>query len=620
MNFQRILCIVFSILIITTISFAQDISPTESQSEKEKIQKDLEERVLKMIDQAISDGSYLKLPHNRAVIFTIAGDLYWKFDQKRARDLFRSAGNELLAGNTQKEADKKDSTDPYAEVFDFDLDSRADVLPLIAKHDADLALELLVQTRPAKLQESLAKALQPNAKQESTFFKFDPDQYRVQREISLEQRFAVLAAEQNPDKAIKLIKDSLEKGISQNVLALLQKLFDKDEKKASQVADDLVRKITDTDLAKKRDDLNAAIGFLQYSTNPNVAKNPKKKPFKFSDSQIKSIAVKVSDTFLQPTNSLDITLNLSRALSSLEKLVPEKMTALKQRQFEANKNLPPELKQFEQRQKLWDPTSTPEEILTQLPKITDEWDKVSAHESLGEKISQIEDESRARKLIDQITDEKARESAKEKYESAKINRTAKDGKLDEAKKLIGNLSKKKTRIQKLVSLAMDFFKKGTEEDKETATNLIKDAKNMANEFPEDADELGDLMELVKGYSLIQPNEAFRLFEPIVDQMNDVVQAYSVLSKYNRRDFSFKKGELVMKVKGNSWDGILLFKYMEQIKLLGKADLVRMSTLADRFQRPDARSITKLYVAQGFLKDDKDDDKDEGMGGQIYYFD
>jgi hypothetical protein len=64
----------------------------------------------------------------------------------------------------------------------------------------------------------------------------------VSQEIALEQRFAVLAAEQNPDKAIKLIKESLAKGISYNVLPLLQKLNQKDEKKASALADDVVKK------------------------------------------------------------------------------------------------------------------------------------------------------------------------------------------------------------------------------------------------------------------------------------------------------------------------------------------------------------------------------------------
>ncbi len=171
---------------------------------------------------------------------------------------------------------EKESDDPYLSFYEFG-GVRQQVLPIIANHDADLALELLMQTRPAKVSEALAKAALPNAKQESGIFNYNPEQNRVRQEIALEQRFAVLAAEQNPDKAIKLIKDSLAKGISWSVLSLLQKINKKDEKKATSLADYVIRKITDMDLTKKREELGATIRFLQYSTNPNAPKNPKEK-------------------------------------------------------------------------------------------------------------------------------------------------------------------------------------------------------------------------------------------------------------------------------------------------------------------------------------------------------
>jgi hypothetical protein len=281
------------------------------------------------------------------------------------------------------------------------------------------------------------------------------------------------------------------------------------------------------------------------------------------------------------------------------------------------KNLPPEFKKMQKNQKIWNPNSTPEEIFAVLPKLN-EYEKAGAYESLVDKIGQIDDEARAKKLIEQIPDEKARERATEKFESAKISRTAKDGKLDEAKKLIGNLSKKKNQIQRLVALATEFYKKDTEKDRETAVNLMKDAKKLTNEFPEDEDELNDLMELVKGYATVSPNEGYRIFEPFVDTINDFVQASATLSKFNKHSSYFKKGELLMQVKGNSWDGLLLFRYINQIQLLGKADLNRMNLVSDKFGRTDARTLVKLFVAQGFLKEDKKDDDEENSGDHNYY--
>jgi hypothetical protein len=78
----------------------------------------------------------------------------------------------------------------------------------------------------------------------------------------------------------------------------------------------------------------------------------------------------------------------------------------------------------------------------------------------------------------------------------------------------------------------------------------------------------------------------------------------------------------MKVKNNSWNSfsgnLLLYSYINQIQLLGKADLNRMSLVSDKFQRTDSRTMVKLFVAQGFLKEEKKDENTENSDG--FYFD
>jgi hypothetical protein len=594
----------FVVLLLVSITFAQT-SPTESQSDKEKKQKELEKQVLQMLDQAVGDAATLKLARNRAMVFGVAGDLYWKFDEKRSRQLFRDMANDIIVANQDAEKEKKEGDNP-GMYFDFD-DLRSTLLPLVAKHDADTALEMLVQTRPTKVTEALAKAAKPSQKDESGMFGFDQSTFSVRQELSLEQKFAVLAAEQNPDKAIKLLRDSLAKGISYNAFVLLDKINKKDADKAKTLADEIVKKIVDTDLTKKRDDMEVALEFLRSSTKTETAANAKNKKYKFTDTQTKDIANKLVTMFMQPSNSMETSMMFSQAMPVLEKILPEKAVLLKQRKTELSKNLPPEMKQWEKMSKIWNSDSTAEELIQIIPTL-DEGMREQAYELFGQKVGKLEDDAKAKKLIEQIPDEKARERATEKYESAKITRTANAGDLETAKKLIGNLGQKKNQIKKMVALALEFKKKNTEKDLETAANLMKDAKGLINEFPEDEDELNDLMEVVKGYATINPNEAFRLFDPIVDQINDFVQASAILSKYNKRDRTFKKGELLLSTNRNFWgNGMLIFRYIEQMQMLGKADLNRMTTLSDKFQRNDARTIVKLFVAQGFLKDEKEDE-------------
>jgi len=129
---------------------------------------------------------------------------------------------------------------------------------------------------------------------------------------------------------------------------------------------------------------------------------------------------------------------------------------------------------------------------------------------------------------------------------------------------------------------------------------MTEAKALTNQFPEDEDELADYMELVRGYAAVEPDVAFRMIEPMMDQFNEMVQASAVLSRYNKRDRTFKKGEMVMRINGGG-STMLAFRYIPQIQLLAQADLDRMNTLTDRFQRTDARTLMRLYVLQGYQR-------------------
>lgn len=571
-------------------------TPTPAQTEE---QKELEKRVREMIDQAVSDAAALKVAQNRAVVYALAGDLLWQFDEKRSRELFRNSISELITANFEKEKEKKDRGD----AFDMpDVGARKEILPLIAKHDADLALEGLIQTRPAKLAEAIARSSSA-APDKRNDRQYDPYIYYARDEIALEQKFALLAAEQDPEKAIKLFKEGLAKGISFNIRPILDKIHSKDAKRALSLADDVVTKIEDTDLSENIEELSVVTRLFQKATDPNAPKDTDKKKFAFSEAQVKKIANKLARTFFDTDpRSLRTSATLSYLVEDLEKVLPSQGPPLRQRQAEVIKAFPLEFQQAQQKRKIWNPNSTPEDILAEFPKLN-EFDRASAGQVLIPKIVAIDDEARAKKLIDQITDEATRDRAREEYESARISRAAEGDKLDDARKQIANLARKRTQIQKLVILAIRFHMKGTEKDRETARGLMKGARAMVSDYPEDEDELNDLMEIILGYAVVDPVEGFRLFEPLVEQINDFLQASAILSKYNKHSESFKKGELMLRLTDYGW-GQLIFRFSRQMEMLGKADLRRMALITDKFPRTDARIIARLFVVQGYLKDDK----------------
>lgn len=580
---------------LCAFSYGQEPS-SPGDLEKAKKSEEVDERVVQMLERAVLEAGSLRLPQNRAVIYAMAADLYWKIDDKRARELFRNAAAELIAFNFEADRERRESDNVMMQMFGMTEGPRLEILPLVAKRDAELALDLLLQTRSERLNADMLRASAPDARQ-STGTSFDPERQRVRAEIALEQQFAVLAADENPERAVKLIKDSLTKGISMNVLQLLNKLNKKDEKKAAELAGDLIKKLVDTDLARNEEDLRVAVQFLQVSFRPATAS--KDKPFAFSEAQIKDLANKISATLLQPSNSMSQALLLNQTMPMLEKYVPERVALLKQRQAEMQGRLPVEFASMQRQQRLWDANTPASEIIEQLPKLQNDFERAGAYQALAGKVGQMTDEAQARKLIDQIPDEGARTNAIEQFEAGRISRSASAGRLDEARQMIGNLTKKKTQIQRLVALAMDFHKKGGEKEVAIANDLMQNARTLAGDRFETGDEIGDVMELVRGYAAVDPEKAFQLFEPVVDVLNEHLNASAVIARFNPQSTAFRKGELALKINGNSWD-MPVFRYISQMQTLGKLDLDKMNVLADRFQRNDARAIVKLYILQGHL--------------------
>jgi hypothetical protein len=577
----------FALFLLTTSFVFGQTQPTETAADKEKKKKEFDERVVQMLDQAVAEANGLRLPGNRAIVYAVAGDLYWKFDDKRARELFRTAATDIVAQNFEWEKQRLESAEPVTlEPFD-PFDVRPQVMPLIGKRDAELALELLVATRPAKLSEAIASGT--------------TDQMltgRVTQELALEQQFALAAADQDPELAIRLIRDSLAKGVSYSVLPLLQKLFKKDEKKANELGAEVLRRLGETDLAKSMTEMNVALSFLQFGSRP-VPANAKEKQFAFTEAQIRELANKVAAALLAPSNNSTQAMSMmSRAIPILEKILPDKVQVLRARQAATQRNLPSDIARMQQQQRMWDPNSTPEQVLAMIPKITNEGERANAYQAVANKIGQITDEARAKRLIDQIPDERARANAREQFETMRLNRLAGTGKLEEARRSIAGLTDRRRKIQSLVNLAQQHQRRNKEEDRETAASLMTEAKALVSEYPEDGDEIDIMMMVVMGYATVEPDTAFRMFEPVVESLNEHTQAMAVLSKYDKRSRDFRKGELVMRMQGAGFgSNLLLFRYMNQMQTLGVKDFERMSALADRFQRADSRMIVKLLVLQ-----------------------
>lgn len=600
--------------------------PAAAEPEKDKARLELEKNVFKMLDDAVSEAGGLKLWENRAVIYAVAGDLYWKTEQKRARKLFRDAADEIVQGNQIPKEKPKNYWEEYS--YWQDLSPRRPILLLIAAHDADLALSLLLETRPADLQaainaQNLPKpptAPSPAGTEKKTTVQAMNEQknkFKVQQEISLEQQFAVKAAEQDPKKAAKLLRDSLSKGVSQAAVQLLTKINEKDEELGKELLGEVISKLLDADFVEKDDARGVAGYLLMQSSNPQMlaARNDKFKALKVEEKDLKAVAARLADYFVQKLDMRNFWM-LGDIMSALEKYAPEKVAQVRQKETAIKKLIPEEQRGWQEVSRLLNSAETkPEQLIEEADKYAG-WEKYQLYQGAADKALTAGTGDKIRDLLKNEPSGKQRDDALA-YLDAKLSEKAiKDDKLEDVQNILTKAESDSSKVKILVDLAIGFHKKNTKESREKAAELMARARALVNETPESREEVTDILKIASGYAVIEPDRAFPFLTPLVEMNNDLMMAYSLLAKYSKQEYYFKKGEMVY-TQTLGYGSNAYTKYGKEIGLLATADFSRMKGLIEQFRREEIKVLLKALMAQSVFKDKIGL---EAGGGFIYYGD
>lgn len=633
MKFSRLVFVIALILTLFPQAFSQTsaTNAAESKEEKEKARLELVKKAVALVDRAADEAGLLKLPENRAHINANVADLLWKRDEKRARRLFRSAAEELILA--QAEFEKIQSETPFMSMQMSQ--PRQQILQMVARRDAELALELLLLTRPAQLVADMQKAAaeaaaatgqQPApARNEPAQMSGFESRFMVQNELRLEQSFTAMAAQNDPQRAVKLLRENLAKnGVTGEIWNSLQRLHLKDEEAAKSLLADAVAKLLESDLSKKENERQAAAQFLmRFSVvrppsivpprpvTETTATTAKKTPFQPDDKMLRDVAGKIIDAFLQAKNFTSLN-EINRLLPTLEKLVPERAAALRQKQASLKKTMTGEqTQQMETQNAINNPNAAPEERIKNAAKAMPGMRQMIYRGAVSQMVQNGETE-RARQLLAEAPAGAERDRALELLDSLVAQKAVKDGKFDEARKIIGKITNKSAQIEQLVLLARSFHAKNTKEDREAAAGLMDEAARLIYDVPQSEEETNALLSLVAGYAVVEPNRAFLLLDPLVEQANEVMQATAVLSKYNKRDIRFRSGEMSY-VFGVGRAQSSLWRFRRELGLLAAADFERTRNLTDRFTRQDMQILARLTLAQSILQE-RNEIEGAGIGG------
>ena len=599
----------FSLLIIFSLCcatvFAQLPPVKKADPEKEKAVAELEKNAIELLEQTVSETAALKLPENRALIYTMTGDLLWSRDEKRARSLFRGAGSEIvLAANVKPE--KAESLRPMdlnfgrMEIFGL----RQMVLRTVAERDAELALEILQTTRPADVAAEMQSYVMPPAAPNLTNTPNSttaPRNFRVEQEIRLEQGLIAKAAEQDPQKAAQRIRENLEKGFSMEIITALQKMYKKDAELATKLFEETIQKLLAADLSKNQANMNFALALLRSFAFP-PKENPNAKPeprLTLDEKSARDIANKIADTLMTAASGNQASA-FNFALPVLQKIVPERVAQLKQKQAALKKQTPVNNRTSQAPNSLSDPSATPEKLIGDAYKAQPQM-RAALYRQAAFRSVTAGDAERIRALLQSQPESKERDDALAYLDSNLASKQLQAGKTDEARKIIDRLPFGAAKAEQLVQLAVASYRLNTKESRENAARLMSEAREMIKEFPEDKDETDGLLKVVAGYAVIEPARAFTMLAPVIEQANEVIGAQSVLARYNKQTQNFRDGEMVM---SNSFGSLnaRVFRYGRELKLLALSDFTRTRGLIDQFRRDDVRLFVRLFLAQSILKE------------------
>ncbi|HXQ71055.1 MAG TPA: hypothetical protein VN844_11235, partial [Pyrinomonadaceae bacterium] len=241
---NKLFVLLFLVVITFVPVFAQDQStqqptqqPTPTTEELEKAQAEKQKNAYRLLDQIIDEAQSLRLPENRVRVQTTAADMLWDSNQGRARSLFSMAAESVAEMGRQQQQQNNTNRRPGPQNVErraFQL--RQDLVMAAARHDAQLAYQLLAITKPAALPAPTGN---------------DPRLQRVQGtpEDNLEQMLLGRIAAIDPKFAAQNAEQMMDKGqFPRSLTEVLNNLFMQDYDAAAKLADKTATRLQTTNL------------------------------------------------------------------------------------------------------------------------------------------------------------------------------------------------------------------------------------------------------------------------------------------------------------------------------------------------------------------------------------
>jgi len=607
-------------------STQQQVDPQQQQEEKQK----LERKATALLEQVVAEAQGLKLPENRIRIQITAADMLWDRDQARARGLFSDGGSGI--GQMTLEVDRTDREEVQA------LNRlRQELVLTAARHDADLAYQLLRSTQPP--------AGTANANDGRRFV---PDP-----QMSLEQSLLSIIAASDPKVAYQKAVESLDKGEYPTAVGrVLAQLQAKDKEAFDKLSTKVLSRLGSDNLVASREAGNLALNLLRpgprtteaststasntTTTNPPVVSNQVLSESAYHDLLDATITAALGATVptqgtitfagprgarvMQPnqSNQLDdaqvreinertLLVNLQMMLPQIDQYLPDRAQAVRQKlsEFGINNNQQAGFNQM--RGALQQGTS--DALLTAAGAAPSQMQS-RLYQQAAQRAVDEGNTDRAMQIANDHLDASARASITQAVDFKLMATTASSEKLGEIRQKLASLPSDSDRVKFLVDLATATQK----DNPKLALRFLEDARSLVNRKATSYRDFEDQIKVADAFAAVDPKRSFEVIEPGISQLNELLAAAVVLNGFEVE--VFRDGELPL--SGGSDLGNMVMRYGQELASLAKLDFDHARTTADKFQLPEPRLLTKLSIVQGVFGV-RQASFDNGRRGQNFQF-
>jgi len=622
------LCFLFTASVVAQDQPAQQ-QPSPSTEEQEKAKAEREKNAYRLLDQVIDEVQSLRLVENRARIQINAADMLWDQNQGRARGLFATAAegiaelNRAPATNTNNNRRFQVGPDggnfgpvPQQNMRVYQL--RQELVLTAARHDAALAYQLLAATKPpAPAQPVTADARAPRP--------------IVTSEENLEQVLLGRIAGLDPKLAAQNAEQMMDKGQFPSTLPqVINQLYKQDADAADKLADKTVKKIQASNILSKPETSGLIQGLLMAGPRPagdgkNDVQNTSR-PAVLGQSayvdllstvvdaalkatpsaqnnqraggpanvrrgpgQVNTPPVQLTDAQIEQNNARRLLGGLQSTLPMIDQYLPSKASLVRQKLTEMGMNGP--TMNIAQTFSGLQGNMTTDSLL-QAAATAPQQLQARMYQQAAYKAIEEGDTDRARQIANDHLSTTARDTVMQRIDFREMAKKADGARIDEIRQSVLRLQTDNEKLDLLIQVAGDVQKSNPK----LAVQVLEDAKQIVNHRATSYDNFEQQLKVAHAFASVDPVRSFETMEPGISQLNELLQAASVLSGFEIS--MFRDGEMSM--QGGNGLTATISRFGQELAVLAQNDFERSETLAGRFQFTEPRIMARLAIVQGLL--------------------